>query len=338
MKRLLILFVFSLFGFTLLITVNSLQAQRRDRQPIEEEEERPQGRASLSVLVDQIQVNVAVMNRKGNLIQGLDKRHFKLYEDKVEQEITHFGAVEAPLTAVMITEFSEAIPYEWVYESLMASYTFVQQMRQDDWLAVVGYDMRPEILVDFTQNKAEVYSSLQRMRRPVGRYSNLYDAVVDVIERVEEVEGKVALVLISSGLDTFSKINRDEAYKKIKSSNVVIYSVSIGGNYRNRYDAYIDGFSRLDYLQADSTLRAFAKYTGGHAYFPRFQAEYQNAFSTISAMLRNQYSLGYVSTNTNQDGKYRKIKVEVQADIDGDGKTDKLKTQHREGYQAAEKG
>lgn len=338
MKRLFILFVFSLFGFTLLITVNSLQAQRRDRQPIEEGEEQPQGRASLSVLVDQIQVDVAVMNRKGNLIQGLDKSHFKIYEDKVEQEITHFSPVEAPLTAVMITEFSGAIPWEWIYESWQASYIFVEQMRQDDWIAVVAYDMRPEILVDFTQNKAEVYSSLRRLNTPVGRDSNLYDAVVDVIERVEEVEGKVALVLITSGLDTFSKLNRDETYKKIKSSNVVIYSVSLGGNYRNRYDPYIDGLSRLDHLQADATLRAFAKFTGGHAYFPRFQQEFHNAFSTISAMLRNQYSLGYVSTNTNKDGKYRKITVEVKADIDGDGKADKLKTQHREGYQVAKKG
>lgn len=328
------MFVFPLFGFGLLITINSLQAQRRDRQPIEEKEERPQGRASLSVLVDQIQVDVTVLNRKGNLIQGLDKRHFKIYEDKVEQEITHFSPVEAPLTAVMITEFSRAIPWETLYESWMASYMFIEQMRQDDWIAVVAYDMRPEILVDFTQNKAEVYSSLERLNTPGYSESNLYDAVVDVIDRVEEVEGKVALVLITSGIDTFSKLNLDETYKKVKSSNVVIYSVSLGGNYRTRYDPYIDSLTRLDHLQADATLRAFAKYTGGHAYFPRFQQEYRNVFSTISAMLRNQYSLGYVSTNTKQDGKYRKIKVEVQADIDGDGKTDKLKTQHREGYQA----
>jgi hypothetical protein len=89
----------------------------------------------------------------------------------------------------------------------------------------------------------------------------------------------------------------------------------------------------MDLYQADAVLKAFAKYTGGVAFFPRFVQAHQGIFQTISLLLRNQYSLGYVSTNTKKDGKLRKIKVEVLADVDGDGKPDKkLKVQHREGY------
>jgi len=81
-------------------------------------------------------------------------------------------------------------------------------------------------------------------------------------------------------------------------------------------------------------LREFAKSTGGQAFFPRFTSEFPGIFSTIGALLRSQYSIGYVSSNTKRDGKFRKIKVTVDIDIDGDGKKDKLKVLHRQGYMA----
>jgi len=156
-----------------------------------------------------------------------------------------------------------------------------------------------------------------------------------VLDRVADLEGKVAMVLVSSGLDTFSKKNLDQIMDKVKEGNVVIYPISLGGNARVRNDYGTS--TRMDLYQAEAVLKFFAKYTGGVAYFPRFVQAYGGIFRTISALLRSQYSLGYISTNTKKDGKFRKIKVEVVADIDGDGKPDKLKVQHREGY-TVEKG
>lgn len=313
-----------------------VQAQREGR-PIEEEEEKPQGRASLSVSVEQVKVDVTVQDKDGNLIQGLQQEHFKVYEEKVEQEVTFFAPIEAPITAVLVTEYSNVIPWEWLYEAWLASHLFADLMRPEDWIAAVAYDIRPEILVDFTQNKAEVYNALRKLNYPSFAESNLYDAVYDVLDRVSDVEGKVAMVLVSSGLDTFSKKNLDETLEKVKESNVVIYPISLGGNARARGDQFYSTNTRMDLYQADAVLKYFAKYTGGVAFFPRFSQAYEGVFRTISSLLRSQYSLGYVSTNTKKDGKYRKIKVEVVADVDGDGKPDKLKVQHREGYQV-EKG
>ena len=338
MKKLSATFLFvTAVGF-LSVTFSLVRAQQRGEKPIEEQKDRPEARAALSVSVDQIQVDVTVQDRKKNLIQGLQKEHFKIYEDKVEQKIANFGPVEAPMTAIMVTEYSKAIPWEWLYESWMASHVFVEQIRKDDWVAVVAYDVRPEILVDFTQNQNEVYNALRRLNFPAYRESSMYDAVYDVLDRVEEVEGKVAIVLISSGLDTLSKKNLGETLDRVKQSNVVIYPVSLGGNFRARYDHYIGDMARMDLHRADATLKQFAKYTGGQAFFPRFTQAYRQVFSTISALVRNQYSLSYVSTNPKKDGKYRKIKVEVVADIDGDGKPDKVRVNHREGYQVDDKG
>ena len=316
-----------------LATFSPLVEGQQGGREIEEEQDKPEGLAAVRVAVNQIKVDVTVQDKDGNLIGGLNKNNFKIYEDKVEQAVTYFSPVEAPMTAILITEFSSVIPWEWLYEAWNASYLFADQMRPEDWVAVVAYDIRPEILVDFTQNKAQVFNALRRLNSPAFRESNLYDAVYDVLDRIEELESKVAVVLISSGLDTFSKKNLDETLDKVRKSNAVIYPISLGGNTRVRYDQNYSTSTRMDLYQADAVLKAFAKYTGGVAFFPRFAQAHQGIFQTVSLLLRNQYSLGYVSTNTKKDGKLRKIKVEVMADIDGDGEPDKkVKVQHREGY------
>jgi len=334
LKKLLCAFILVVFALIWGLLPDAVQAQRQDK-PIEEQEEKPQGRTTLSVAVEQVQVDITVQDKNGNLIQGLRKEHFRVYEEKVEQTVTFFTPVEAPITAILVTEYSSVIPWEWLYEAWLGSHMFADQMRPEDWVAVVAYDIRPEILVDFTQNKAEVYNALRKLNSPAFRESNLYDAVYDVIDRVQDVEGKVAMVLISSGLDTFSKKNLDQIMDKVKEANVVIYPISLGGNARVRNDYGTS--ARMDLYQAEAVLKYFAKYTGGVAFFPRFVQAYKGIFQTISALLRSQYSLGYISTNTKKDGKFRKIKVEVVADIDGDGKPDKLKVHHREGY-LVEKG
>ncbi len=311
-----------------------LVQERPQQQPRQLEEERPQpaGQAAIRLAVNQVRVDVTVQDRNGNLITGLTRDNFTVYEDKIRQEITYFEPVEAPMTAVLVTEYSKVLPWELLYEALMASYTFVEQMRQGDWVAVIAYDIRPEILVDFTQDRGEVYNALRRLNYPAYRESNLYDTVYDTLDRLEEVDQKTAIVLLSSGLDTFSKKNLGEVLKRVKQSDAVIYAVSLGGNLRARYEDRMDPIGRMDLLQGDSALKSFARLTGGAAFFPRFITEYPGIFQTIAALLRTQYSLGYVSSNTKKDGKPRKIKVEVNADVDGDGKPDKLKVSHREEY------
>ena len=320
------------FLFTLLLDPSIFLKIQAQQHPIEEKEAPTQGRSSLRVSIEQVQVNVTVMNKKKDLIQGLQKQHFKIYEEKIEQEIINFYPIEAPITAVLITEFSKAIPWEYIYEAWIASHSFVDQMRAEDWIAVVAYDIRPEILVDFTQNKEQVYGSLAKLNYPAFLESNLYDTVYDVLDRVQEMEERVAIILVSSGIDTFSKINLKKTMNKVKNSNVVIYSVSLGGNLRARREVFLPGAARLDLYQGDATLRYFSKYTGGEAFFPRFVQQYKSIFQNISNALRNQYSLSYASSNPKKDGKYRKIKVEVYADANHDGKPEKLKVRHREGY------
>lgn len=331
MKKTLTLLVIVSFVSTWNSVIPGAQRSNRKTKRIEEPKEKPKGRAAVTVAVDQIRVDVTVQDRDENLIRGLKKEQFRIYENKVLQEITHFAPIEAPMTAVLLIEYSRVVPWQFLYDVWMATYSFVQQIRRGDWVAVVAYDLRPEILVDFTQNKLEVHQALRRLGYPAFRESNLYDAIFDTLDRVEEIEGKTAVILVSSGLDTLSKRTLSQALKRVEGTSAVIYPVSIGGGYRAIRDSSMD---RLTFVQGDATLKHFARSTGGVSFFPRFAQQYRGIFETISLLLRNQYSLGYISTNKKKDGKLRKIKVKVEADVDGDGKPDKFKVSHRRGYRS----
>lgn len=296
-----------------------------------EQEPPPKGQTQISVSVDLVNLQVLVTDKKGNIITGLKPQHFTLYEDNVKQEITHFAPIEAGITVVMLVDFSKMV--EWFIEDVWnAIYSFAESLRKGDWVAVIGYDLRPTILTDFTQNRNELMEALSRFNTPAFRESNLSDALIYTLDRVEEIEGKVAVLLVSTGLDTFSRHTYDEALKKCKSANASIYAVSVGQSVRLRYN-----LDNIEWLMADNRLRSVAEFTGGEAVYPRFPTEFPSIFKNISNQLRNQYSLAYASSNPKRDGKFRKIRVTVTADINSDGQPDEVKILTRSGYQAREK-
>jgi len=146
----------------------------------------------------------------------------------------------------------------------------------------------------------------------------MYDAVVDTAQRMSTIEGRKAILLIGTGLDTFSKLTFDKTRKAIQEAGVPIYAVSILQAYRIVAEQYMGAIQRMDFLQADNQMNTFAKESGGQAFFPRFTAEYPSIYRAISEALRNQYSISYHPSNQAKDGKFRKIKVELVNPQNGD--------------------
>lgn len=298
---------------------------------------------SIRVDVPLVNVDVLVTTKDGQFIPNLHKENFRIYEDGAPQAVTNFNQTEAPITAVLLVEYA-ATNLNYMYEALNASYTFANQLKKDDWVAVISYDMKPEILVDFTQDKRAVLGALNMLRIPGFSERNLFDALYETLDRLEGTEGHKYVVLVSSGRDTFSKINYDQILKKVKATkDVTIYAVSIGRALRERMDAYgmVGPERNLDFLQADNQMNTFAKLTGGRAYFPRFEGELPEIFHDVGNSIRNQYSLGYHPTNAKLDGTYRKLKVEIVAPdgrplkvVDQKGKEVKFNVIAREGYTA----
>jgi VWFA-related protein len=304
---------------------------------------------SISVQVPLVNLDVLVTTKDGQTIPGLKRENFKIMEDGAPQQISTFNQTEAPITAVLLVEFAN-IYYGFTIQALQASYAFSNTLKKDDWVAVISYDMKPYILADFTQDKRAVQAALNQLRMPGFSETNLFDALFDTLDRVDRIEGKKYVILVSSGVDTFSKLRLDQILKKIKSTkDVTIYPISVGFAIRNYCEVqrcpYIHGFGipvgQMDYLQADNEMKTFASLTGGRAYFPRFEGELPEIFSQVGADIRNQYNISYHPTNAKQDGTYRKLKVELQAPDGGPlkirdqkGKDVKVIVYAREGYTA----
>ena len=296
-----------------------------------------------------VTIPTMVVTKDGQFVSTLQKENFKIYEDGVPQAITNFTIQDAPITAVLLVEFAST-NYAFIIDALNASYYFAQSLKKDDWVAVAYYDMKPQILVDFTQDKAAINGALNQLRIPGFAETNLFDALYDTLDRADRVEGHKYVILISTGFDSFSKINLDQITKKIKTTkDVTIFPISIGWIARERSEAYGRAashglgipISEMDYLQADNQMRNFAKLTGGRFYQPRFQAEYPEVFKDIAGDIRHQYEISYHPTNAKLDGSYRKLKVEVVGPEGGPlkvkdqkGKDVKYDIIAREGYTA----
>jgi VWFA-related protein len=249
----------------------------------------------------------------------------------------------------LLVEFAST-NYFFVRDAVIGSYTFAQTLKKDDWVAVISYDMKPQILTDFTQDKGQVMGAISQMTIPGFSETNLFDALYDTLDRLDGIEGRKYIILITTGVDTFSKINLDQMMKKIKATKgVTIYPVSVGWALRNYCEVHSCGYThgmgipvgQMDYLQADNEMNTFARMTGGRAYFPRFQQEFPEIFNAIGQDIRNEYSIAYHPTNSKLDGSYRKLKVELLAPDGGPlkvkdqkGKDVKVVVYARDGYTA----
>ncbi len=333
---------------------------------------------ALKISTEVVNVEAVVYNKKtGAVIRGLKKEDFEIYEDGIKQEVENFATPEAPVTMVLLLEYSKLIDvlgspaggnFEYGrVEILRPAYEFVARFVQPkDFISVVAFDIRPTPIVDFTDDKNKLMGAIQLLIRnnPAFSESNFFDALKFVLrggkgDRVVldddkhrgkgetddyaglyEVNARTAILYIGSGLDTFSKINFDEARKIVENSGVPIYVLGTGNLFLKLYDQYLDPgkggniggipFDRMTMLQAQNTLKTFASATGGD-YIPiTFAGEISSALQRISALVRNQYSLGYISSNTRKEGKRRKIQVKANLGDKIDPKL--IVIQHRQTY------
>jgi VWFA-related protein len=311
-------------------------------QPKKEDKINPDEAYTLRADVELVNISVVLQDKNGQFIPGLKKEQFHITEDGAPQTIRRSETQEAAMTVAMVIEFS-SLYWQFLYQTMEASYGFVQSLRPEDWVAVIAFDIRPEILQDFTKNKAAAFGALNMMRIPGFSESNLFDALGDAIKRMDNIDGKKAILLISSGIDTFSKTRYDQLLKQVQASDTPVYAIGTGQAVREYYDARgaMGGSTQIGFLQADNQLRSFSRLSGGKAYFPRFEGQFPEIYNDISASLRNEYNLSYNPTNTAHDGKFRKVKVEItDADgkplklVDQKGKEIKYEIRAKEGYYA----
>ena len=323
---------------------------------------KPQEAEKVTIVTNIVNVDAVVYNKKsGGIVTGLKKDNFAIFVDGVKKDIANFSTPEAPITVALVVEYSKLGEMLGLYgnggmeagqmEVIRPTAMFLSQFIKppQDFVTVVAYDMRPTPLTDFTNDPARIQAviSLLLHNQPAFRETNLFDAlkftlvggrgdsVVLEDSKAEwadyagltSVQGRRrALVLVSSGIDTFSKINYGQARKITQNAGIPIFIIGTGNLFFKKFGDQIgatDGLlgqpGRMTFLQAQNTLTTFANETGG-AYYPiTFEGELPNALQSINALLRSQYSLGFKPDDA-RDGKQHKIVVKV--DVDGDGQYD----------------
>jgi Ca-activated chloride channel homolog len=323
---------------------------------------KPQEAETITVSTAVVNVDAVVYHKKsGQVITGLKKENFAVFEDGVQKDITNFSTPEAPITVAMVIEYSklgEALGYAasngmepGKYEVVRPTALFLSQFVKppDDYVSVIAFDIRPTPLTDFTNDPRRIQQviSLLLANHPAFRETNLYDALKFtlvggrgdsvVLENsksstaeyagLASLQGRRrAVILVASGIDTFSKINYGQARKIAQNAGVPIYIIGTGNLFFKKYgdqlgatDSLLGDPGRLTFLQAQNALTTFAKETGGMYYPVTFEGEIPNVLRSIDALLRNQYSLGY-NPGERRDGKQHKIVVKV--DVNGDGQYD----------------
>ncbi|MCI0486883.1 MAG: VWA domain-containing protein [Blastocatellia bacterium] len=320
-----------------------------------------QDQPPLKLSTQVVNVDVTVVDKKTRrLLTDLKKESFTIYEDGVKQEVTNFASGEGPMTVVLLIDngFQNRYLQSWTTPALaqeifQSAAAFVQGfVKPEDFVALVTFSMRIKVIQDFTGDRNKLYGALVAASRDTLNFSesNIYDALafaltggkaIQLFEEeggpseyvgLEEIEGHTAVILITSGIDTFSRITYDKALKTVSGAGVPIFTVGVGNLFFKKYEHQMSGPQRLTYLMAFNQLKSFAERSGGE-YFPMtFEGEIPQIMRNIEVLLRNQYSVGYVPSNTRREGKERKIKVEI--DINGDGKPDtkQLEVNNRQRY------
>jgi len=318
------------------------------QEPQQKKQEKPaDAGVTISVEVPVVTLDVIATTVNGDIIPGLKRENFRVLEDGAPQAVTNFAPSEAPITIVVLMEFSKVSGGWFSYEAKYWADAFFPNLKPQDWVALVTYDMRTQLAVDFTQNKDEVRQAIYQLYYPGFSESNLFDALVETNNRLKDVKGKKSILVLSSGIDTFSKHTLDKTIKELRGTDVTIFAVGLDrpiSNYLELHRA-LGNLSRMSFLQAENQLKTFANMTGGYAWFPQFDGEIPGIFRTVAEFLRHQYSLTYTPTNHSTDGKYRKIKVELVAPdgsplivTDQKGKKQKIVVYAREGYNAPKGG
>ena len=304
--------------------------------------EKPQqGGLSIAVEVPVVTMDVVATTNHGDIITGLKRENFRLAEDGVPQTVTNFGPTDAPITMVVVMEFSARYGGWFSYVAKYWTSALFPNLKPQDYVALVTFDMKPKLEVDFTQNKQEVENALYHLYFPGFSESNVYDALLDTVDRLKDVPGKKSILLVATGRDTFSKHTYDQTMKALRQTDVPIFIVGMSKAIQNARDMRFPMASDIDLLQDENQMKTFAKETGGFAWFPQFTGEIPGIFQQVASFLRNQYSLSYSPTNRNRDGKFRKVKVDLVAPdgspltvTDQKGKKQKYVVYAREGYVA----
>jgi len=276
---------------------------------------------NIRISVDRVNVGVVVTDSRGQFIVGLKRESFHLFDNGVEQPITDFLNIDEHAQVLLLIEAGPAV-YLLEGGHLQAIHALLDGLSPSDLVAIARYDEAAEPILNFTQDKSAAVGALDQLRFNLGFGElNLASSLTTALDWLALVPGKKSIVLLSTGFDTSPATAGQNLLARLKSTDVRVLAVSLGGELRDplpseRKHSKKDPppsekaqFAAEGFAQADEELKAIVGANGGRAYFPRTTKDFAEVFREIAQLVRHEYSLGFVPPV--RDGKLHSIEVRV---------------------------
>jgi Ca-activated chloride channel family protein len=256
---------------------------------------------TLKIDVDLVLINATVTDPQNRYVTGLEGEHFQIFEDRLEQDIEYFSAEDVPLSLGIVFDVSGSMK-DKLSIARDAAVTFLKTGSPEDEYFLAEFSARPSIAQDFTTDISRLQNHL--IFTPAKGMTALYDAVYLALEKVDEGSNpKKALLMITDGEDNRSRYTFGNVREFVKESDVQIYAIGIVNNWNSQLAMGRTGRALIDEL---------SEVTGGRSFFPNSVYELEDITTKIAVELKNQYVIGYFSTNERKDGKWRKVQVKVK--------------------------
>jgi Ca-activated chloride channel family protein len=272
--------------------------------------------------IEIINLSLSVTDAQNNFVTSLNQVDFAVFEDGIRQDLTLYTHESLPISMVLMIDTSASME-EKLRAAQTAAIKFTKTLRPEDIAQVVAFNDRATTLQPFTNNLALLESAITKTEASssTSLHNALYIAIKDLMRDKKAAElRRRAIILLSDGEDTTSLVTDDQVLELAKKSEINIYAIRLRESRAS--DRQREAFSQAEYL-----INGLARETGGRAYFPSSIGELDSVYDRIAEELRTLYSVGYVSSNTRRDGKWRRIVVRVP---DREG----LTVRHKLGYYA----
>src|SRR5262245_18947186 len=259
--------------------------------------------STLRVDVELVQLPVSVLDKDGLPVRGLQKDHFTVFEDKVQQYITVFKQEDIPLSIGLVIDASGSMT-DKLERLNTAAVTFVRESNPEDETSIVSFADEASLEQDFTKSTRKLSQALSSIT-PNGNTA-LYDAVFLAARHLNEqgYHEKKVLLVVSDGEDNKSKYKLNEVLSALQESKIIVYSVGLLSS-ESVFTYTPDGGKKA--------LKKLAEATGGASFFPKNVSQVEEICKRIARDLRNQYTIGYKPSNDKLDGSFRKVQVKVNA-------------------------
>lgn len=283
----------------------------------------PSSRAPIfGVEIEVINLTVSVTDSRSRYVTDLKNDDFAVFEDGIKQDLSIFRHEDIPISLVLVLDTSASMD-EKLGQAQQAATRFVKTLRPQDNAEVMQFNDRTTVLQEFTPDHLKLEDAIKRTEAsgPTALHNALYVALKDLNKMKKAAElRRRAIVLLSDGEDTASLVNDEQVLELARKTEIAIYAISLR-------PSRVPERNRQQFSQAVHLLTALSRETGGQVFFPNSISELDTVYDRIAEELRTQYNLGYVSSNSRRDGKWRRVVVRAPT-------REGLTIRHKIGYYA----